>query len=499
MKTKMIGFVLLFVFFMAALPSVNAKISTSYRHMSDDYAVTFFERNGDALVSAKLQIKNVQSNESINYLILEIPGDIVVYDVGELIEDYIRISDDASRSISSVYDARGRISSSAYGYIETIYKYEKIREDSITEQKSGDLTILTIVLPEEIKVDKEATILLTYKLKGYAKKGLLGAYEFDFKTINDINSDLIVNTRVAIDVVPGLYWRGKGAEVKYSPPPNIKYVIPEIKKSNETNQSFKNKSVEGKIELNESVIVAPFSSTSYSSASYMPYEDKMPTMQKLQMEVVYNKDKALPISSAFGGMGSYSTAISNAGGYVKTTSYLDNREVSHVKGIYSDSKYRLYLGRIILGIIISLIFLLILIKVLPKVFYAVKTRIKGLHPEKTSKEKAVKIKKELGFRKIALISFLSAMSMAILFFIIAGIYNWAHKTGLSSSNNLVSILFFVIVIMIIVLETAIFIGVPLYCGIKQGIREGIIILLNTILWILVLLLIAMPFMQWIKW
>jgi hypothetical protein len=173
-------------FFLLVFPCLPARIATSYKHMSDSYAVTF-DGEGDAIVSASLQIQNTQDTAAITILHLKIPGRMTLFDAT----------------------------------LESQGNSEKIMKHRLLESEYEAYTILDVYLPHVIKPKEQSTLVLTYKISNYAKKNLLSVYEFNFETIVDNNTDVIDSVRVAVNVIPDLYLQGRSSEVEYRSDTNL--------------------------------------------------------------------------------------------------------------------------------------------------------------------------------------------------------------------------------------------------------------------------------------
>lgn len=195
MKNKKQILVLLWIVLLI-LPAVNARTitSTEYMHSNDYYSVVY-DGEGDAIVAAKLIIRNDKS-DSINEITLELPyQNMIIYNlVQETMERYS-------------YDEM------SYKYYDNDIFYP-IEHD--TEETSTS-TILKLYLPRAIEPQKEGAILILYKIPGDTGTGLLGIQNFEFKTIIDKNAALIQNIRVVINVQEGLYLKGGAGKIDYRP------------------------------------------------------------------------------------------------------------------------------------------------------------------------------------------------------------------------------------------------------------------------------------------
>ncbi|MCD6478434.1 MAG: hypothetical protein J7L44_00940 [Candidatus Diapherotrites archaeon] len=148
-----------------------------YIHTNDYYAVSF-DGEGDAIVRAKLIIENT-SDHNIEAITLQMPENSIIYYV-----------------------------------VQESPQFEKLK---FTTMRSADYLDVKIQLANEIKEGGRASIVIIYKVPHLAKKGVLGDFSFEFKTIIDKQAILTERVRVAINVQPGYYLKGAKSEVNYKP------------------------------------------------------------------------------------------------------------------------------------------------------------------------------------------------------------------------------------------------------------------------------------------
>ncbi|MBU1120989.1 MAG: hypothetical protein ABIE23_05360 [archaeon] len=175
---KTISVFLIILVFSCFFPLASAKTSEGYFHSSDFYVVTF-DGEGDAIVSAKLNIDNF-TEETIDSFDLEIPGRARIY--------------------KAVFEYNGR---------SDLIDYD-------TDLTSNS-TILHLYLPEEIEPNRGASIVLMYKISENAEKDIFGTFNFDFKTIVDKDAALIQRIRVAVNFQEGLHLKGGEGKIEYKP------------------------------------------------------------------------------------------------------------------------------------------------------------------------------------------------------------------------------------------------------------------------------------------
>ncbi|MFH0874530.1 MAG: hypothetical protein V1859_01215 [archaeon] len=135
---KKIILLLIITIFLVQLAS--ATIVSGYKHTFDYYAVTF-DGEGDAIVSAQLNIENTQK-EPIKSLTLEFPKRIILYD--------------------AVFQSDGRICK-VYSEGKQCDNYLRFDESRIKEQVLSDVTAVTFYLPNEITEGNRAKLILSYK------------------------------------------------------------------------------------------------------------------------------------------------------------------------------------------------------------------------------------------------------------------------------------------------------------------------------------------------
>ncbi|MCF7862068.1 hypothetical protein K9M79_07560 [Candidatus Woesearchaeota archaeon] len=276
------------------MPFSNAIISSGYKHSSDYYAVTF-DGEGDAIVSAQLNIRNTMS-EPLYSITLEFPKRIIIYDVAQ--ESYGRTCKSyTDQTTCEIWDgsickkySNSRVCDYYYDYG---HSYTRVNASSMEETILSESTGITINLPTAIEPEQSSTLVISYKIDKYAKSFI--NYNFDFETIIDNNAAVIENVRVSVNVVDGLYMSGVESEVEHRDTFNL-------------------------AGMQEAV-----ASKSMDSAVYKEY----------------------------------SSVITRASGLVKTSSFLDASESFHVKGSYSKSWWLLNFWKIILfvGLFIAVIWL----------------------------------------------------------------------------------------------------------------------------------------------
>ncbi|MAG18384.1 MAG: hypothetical protein CL944_02840 [Candidatus Diapherotrites archaeon] len=243
----LIGLALLLT--LAQMNIAFAAQSDGYVHKNHYYAVSF-DGEGDAIVRAQIDIENTL-NQPRKWVDLEIPGQVVIYKAVQ--ESPVRSPVEYSKTLTS------------------------------------NATILHLELKESIPMNSQGTIVLFYKIPRYAKRDLVGNYNFDFKTIIDKDAILIENLRVAVNVQEGLFMKGGEAKVDYKP--NIGFM--------------------GEMAMSKTMDVS--------------------------IESPYYRD--------------YYYSIRNAQGLVKTARNLDPFESFHVKGNYGENWLALYFFDLIAGII----------------------------------------------------------------------------------------------------------------------------------------------------
>lgn len=179
----------------------------------NQYYTVNFDGEGEAAIIAKIEIQNI-AKENLKSLSFEIPGSNVriinivqeYYEKQMVCSDYEEVCTNFSDGRCNEYVRKCR-----NYYEQVIYppKYYPIAYEKETLSKSN---VLRFNLPQEIKVQESATVLVYYKSKDYTENAL-GAFKVDFETIK-LSADT-QNVRVSLDVGQDLVLEGKKAAVNY--------------------------------------------------------------------------------------------------------------------------------------------------------------------------------------------------------------------------------------------------------------------------------------------
>jgi hypothetical protein len=412
----------------SSLPDTIMPLMTSV----NQYYSVIFDEEGEALVSLRLNVKNMESTP-ISTINLEIPGEYVTL-MGVLQETsgyetrtctkYTTGCIEYGQGQTCVqYDYNGncvkyetpclRTGKICESYT-THYNYEKIYQKiNIEPTKLSHSLSLPIDLITPVQPNGETNLLLVYKAEGYVNK-ILGSYNFEFESSK--TEFMTNNLRVAINVQENLKLKGTSSKINYLPSFNKMY---------------------GAMD-----------------------EAQISRSQSQTIETYANK-------------------ITYAQGLVKSASYLDPYESFSVKGSYSKSLARLYFGRVFTIILISLAVLIFLI-------YGFK-KIKKYASENIPKKVAQKSSKT---KHHFIIPFLSGLFSAIGICLI-----WVVGiVVIQLSNNIfnygVRDIFALLIVLIELLITLILlIGIPIYVGNKYGALMGVFSLVSMLGWLFVLIII----------
>lgn len=433
MDMKKITILFLAMFFVLSfIPGALGVISTGYKHSYDYYAVTY-DGEGDAIVSARLTVKNTYETESIDKLILEFPKAITIYDV---VQEYqgggcLRYRDEQiceiySGSICQAYTTR-RVCDY---WSPSGSQFTRVKRENISEELLSDATLITIVLPEKIAPNNENTIVISYKVNNYAKRGILG-YGFDFASVIDNNAALVENVRVAVNVQEGLYLKGGESEVNYKPDVSL-------------------------LGMQKSVAE---SGAAMDVASYREY----------------------------------SSVISTASGFVKTASYLDPGESFHVKGYYSKSQFSLYLPRIIgwLAVIGAVVFIIIVVTKKALRFAESKAELPSKKGAK--KTETQQIQPEQKYFLAIFIGFVTAFILSILTVIGVVLLNLIARNYYFRYGE--ALLIPIIILVLAAIWLIGLFGPGLYIGQKYGALPGLLTFVSTVIFLLVFAIIYVTFIS----
>ncbi len=170
------------------------------------YSVVF-RGNGEAVVSSKLIVSNIQDT-SITQLSLRVPKvdpqDVIAFQVIKETK-CIRYQPYTPGEISN-------ISPPCIEYQEpNYYDYSTNKYQKATTEIKGDTIVVT--LPAPIQSNKSSSIILYYRAFGYAKKNIFGTFNFAFETLKI--DDRINNLTVGITTDSDLFLKGAKGKVNY--------------------------------------------------------------------------------------------------------------------------------------------------------------------------------------------------------------------------------------------------------------------------------------------
>ncbi len=169
------------------------------------YSVTF-RGNGEAVVSARVTLTNTESS-TLSKISLRVPKvepqDVIAYQVVR--ERQCARFEISNPSMDSQPPCAKYMEPDYYGYYGNS-KYQRANIDT-----HGDT--VEIALPQPISPEKSGSFILYYRAFGYAKKGLLGAYVFNFETLKV--EDRIRNLTVGISTDSDLVLKDAKGKVNY--------------------------------------------------------------------------------------------------------------------------------------------------------------------------------------------------------------------------------------------------------------------------------------------
>ncbi len=160
---------------------------------NNQYYSVIFDEEGEAIVLAKLTFINMES-EPLQNTLLQIPKDAKILALVQEISP-------ENLTRPAYYE---RYSSNHY------FQYKKI---AYSKDFSSENTNLAFTFPESIKENEKGTIILYYKVKGYAQKNV-NTYSFAFQTIK-IPFDTTY-MRASVHVQPELYLKDKKSSISYA-------------------------------------------------------------------------------------------------------------------------------------------------------------------------------------------------------------------------------------------------------------------------------------------
>lgn len=207
---------LILVNYSFALVAPPSKTGLNFLGQDHYYSVTF-RGNGEAIVNLKVILSNLQDTP-LSTVALRVPKvdpkDIMVYQVVRE-PQCIRYQSESPVEIQQqIYPMPPRKPAVCEEYQDPDYyqywwgenKYQKAQYEL-----SGDTII--IGLPKKIDADKSGSFIVYYRALGYAKKNIVGAYNFVLETLK-VN-DKIRDLQVGINTDSDLYLRDAKGKVNY--------------------------------------------------------------------------------------------------------------------------------------------------------------------------------------------------------------------------------------------------------------------------------------------
>jgi hypothetical protein len=199
-------FLIPLLFVLLLLPTVTARSNWPSPALENyQYYNVIFDEEGDAIIAAKLVFQNIQLVELKN-IVIEIPGQMQIINVVQ------EIQTEKIRTEKRVPNYYGDYKEQNYGeqnYGEQNYEYKTIK---YTQRQFSESSAVDFTLPQAVKEQEKAVLLIYYKVKGYVQKDWK-TYDFNFATVK--SSQDVNYVRVAINVQEGLYLEGLDGKVNY--------------------------------------------------------------------------------------------------------------------------------------------------------------------------------------------------------------------------------------------------------------------------------------------
>jgi len=173
------------------------------------YTVTF-RGNGEAVVSSRIVLTNTedQARSSLSLRVPKVnPTDVIAYQV--IAEPtcirYRPYQYDPANPVKEQTCLEYR-EPDYYNYWSGVSKYQKAQTTV-----HGDT--IEITLPRPVGLNKNGSVILYYRVFGYARKNIFGTYEYAFETLKV--EDKIHDLQVGITVDSDLYLKGVKGNVNY--------------------------------------------------------------------------------------------------------------------------------------------------------------------------------------------------------------------------------------------------------------------------------------------
>lgn len=196
----------------AIVPDYFPPNQTEPGFLGQDHNYTVvFRGNGEAVVSAKIAFTNKgetpQSEIKLRIPRVE-PKEVFVYQV-ILQGRCTRYEPAAYNPITRTYGPQVCAEYQEPSYYNSYWggaRYQKAKTQI-------DIDTLTVSLPKEVSVNKSGAFFVYFRAFGYAKRNLLGAYNYTFESMTA--EDSIRNLQVGISSDSDLYLKGAKGEVSY--------------------------------------------------------------------------------------------------------------------------------------------------------------------------------------------------------------------------------------------------------------------------------------------
>lgn len=280
---------------------------------------------------------------------------------------------------------------------------------------------LTITLPKAIKSGKQGAILIYFRAMGFARKNLFGAYKFEFESLKTENS--INNLNIGISVDTDHFLKGGQGEVEY------------------------------RYESGDYMLKAPELKSGVSPMS-------SPTIDNVLSQL---------------GQGAI---IRNAANMAPLESY-------KVKGMYADSRLKLYSKEIVIT-------LLAILAVLAIIYLIVKKILKIIHrAESANKDLKETVLPETHTRIVVAggIAFITSIILGIYSIFVFVVNNWLNYAPFADYRFNQVLKVSLAIISFCIYSTGLFIP-GLYYGYKKGIGWGILTVILTVFLLVIYMVLA---------
>ncbi len=217
MNKKIFSVMLLFIVLIKISFAMSPVFYETRDKGTNQYYSVLFDGEGEAAVAAKLTFQNL-GTEAFKELSIEIPGEVRLINAVQEIQKVEKVCSSYSNNCLEYHEYPNRqtectkkVENCQYWTDQYTNEYLALEKNEVLLQGSKEITIK---LSDLIKPQETGTIILYYKVQGYASE-TLGVYDFDFQTIK-INQDTN-QVRVSINVDTDLILKEGNSQVNYQP------------------------------------------------------------------------------------------------------------------------------------------------------------------------------------------------------------------------------------------------------------------------------------------